>query len=72
MPTTSQGSTRPSYGGYFFVWRIPDRLMDAGNGSRFMSEEVMIYYRTNLRKGEPFTTMIQKFGGDPRWFTKTI
>jgi hypothetical protein len=56
----------------FLVWRIPDFFVDTGNGSRFTGEEVMIYYMTNLRKGEPYTAMIQKFGGDPRRFTKTI
>jgi hypothetical protein len=56
----------------FIVWRIPDRFVDAGNGSIFAGEEVMIYYMTNLWKGEPYMAMIQKFGGGPRRFTKTI
>jgi hypothetical protein len=56
----------------FIAWRVPDHFIDPGNGSRFTGQEAMIYYLTNLRQGEPYTTMTQKFGGDPRWFTKTI
>jgi hypothetical protein len=57
----------------FISWRIPDIFVDSeGNGTRFSGEEATIYYLTNLRTGEAYTRMTQKFGGDPRRFTKAI